>query len=129
MTFGDFLKTLREEKSFGIRELARLSGQDPAYIHRLESGEKISPSAEVLKSIIRSLKTDERRQRILRLLGDQGEVDDSLVSLVLKKGEILIEDFESAARASFRGSRPETEEQWEKFIEGIQKARESIERG
>ena len=129
MTFGEFLKRLREEKGFKIRELARLSRQDPAYIHRLESGERISPSADVLKSIIRSLKADERQQRILRLLGDQGEVDDTLVSLVLRKEEILMEDFESAARASFRGSPPKTEEQWEKFIDGIRKARESIEGG
>jgi len=129
MTFGEFLKRLREEKGFKIRELARLSSQDPAYIHRLESGERISPSADVLKSIIRSLKADERQQRILRLLGDQGEVDDTLVSLVLRKEEILMEDFESAARASFRGNRPKTEEQWEKFINGIRKARESIEGG
>lgn len=129
MTFGDFLKALREEKGFGIRELARLSGQDPAYIHRLESGAKLSPSADVLKSVVRSLKVNERQQRVLRLLADQGEVDDSLVSLVLRKQEILIEDFESAARASFRGNRPKTEEQWEMFIDGIRKARESIERG
>ena len=129
MTFGEFLKRLREEKGFKIRELARLSRQDPAYIHRLESGERISPSADVLKSIIRSLKADERQQRILRLLGDQGEVDDTLVSLVLTKEEILMEDFESAGRASFRGNRPKTEEQWEKFIDGIRKARESIEGG
>jgi len=129
MTFGDYLKKLREEKGFGIRELARLSGQDPAYIHRLESGAKVSPSADVLKTIVRSLKVSERRQRVLSLLADQGEVDAALVSLVLRKEEILMVDFESAAKASFRGNRPKTEEQWEKFIDGIRQARESFERG
>jgi len=63
------------------------------------------------------------------LLAGWGEVDDTLVSLIRRKREILTEDFESAARASFRGNHPKTEEQWEKFITGIKKARESIEHG
>lgn len=129
MTFAQFLKMLREEKNLGMREFARLSDQDPAYIYRLEAGDKSSPSAEVLKSLIRSLKPDERQARILRLLADRGEVDDVLVKLVLKDTKIVIEDFESAAGASFRENRPETEEQWRKYIARVRKAREEFERG
>lgn len=129
MTFGRFLKKLREGKHFKIRELARLAQIDPAYVYRLEEGGKSSPSDKVLKSLIRSLKPDERQERILRLLTEQGEVDDNLVNLVLKKEKILIEDFESAARASFRENRPKTEDQWERYLEGIKKVREEIERG
>jgi transcriptional regulator with XRE-family HTH domain len=129
MTFGKFLKKLREEKDLGIRELARLSGQDAAYIYRLEAGEKSSPSDEVLKSLIRSLKPEERRQRVLRLLAERGEVDDVLVELVLSDTKIVVEDFESAAGASFRENRPETEEQWRRYIAQIKNAREEFERG
>ena len=129
MTFGQFLKTLREGKDLGIRELARLSGQDAAYIYRLEAGEKSSPSDEVLKTLIRSLKSDERRECVLRFLAERGEIDDVLVELVLKDSNIVIEDFESAAGASFRESRPETEEQWRRYIAQIKKARQDIERG
>ena len=129
MTFGMFLRQLREEKDLKIRELARLSKQDPAYIYRLEAGEKTSPSEEVLKSLIRSLKPDERRERVLRVLADCGEIDDELVSLVLKDSEIVFEDFESAARATFRDNRPATEEQWRRYINRIREAREEIERG
>lgn len=129
MIFAQFLKRLREEKGLGIRELARLSGQDPAYIYRLEVGDKSSPSNEVLKSLIRSLKPDERRQRILQLLAERGEIDDILVELVLKDTEIVIEDFESAAGASFRENRPTTEEQWRRYIAQIKQARVEFERG
>ena len=129
MTFGQFLKTLREGKDLGIRELARLSGQDAAYIYRLEAGEKSSPSDEVLKTLIRSLKSDERRERVLRFLAERGEIDDVIVELVLKDSNIVIEDFESAAGASFRESRPETEEQWRRYIAQIKKARQDIEHG
>lgn len=126
MTFGAFLKKLREEKQFKIRELGRLAKLDPAYIYRLEEGEKSSPSDEVLRNLIRSLKLDERRERILRLLTQQSDVDDQLINLVLKKETILIEDFESAAKASFRENRPQTEEQWEKYLQKIKEAREAI---
>jgi len=129
MTFGQFLKTLRENKGLGIRELARLAGQDAAYIYRLEAGEKSSPSDEVLKTLIRSLKPDERRERVLRFLAKHDEISDILVELVLKDTKIVIEDFESAATASFRESRPETDEQWRRYIAQIKKAREDIERG
>ncbi len=129
ITFGHFLKLLREEKELKIRELARLAQLDQAYIYRLEGGEKSSPSEQVLKGLIRSLKADERRSRILLLLAEQGEVDKNLITLVLENGEIAIEDFESAARASFRENRPKTEEQWSRYINHIRRARETIEIG
>jgi transcriptional regulator with XRE-family HTH domain len=129
MTFGQFLRKLREEKSLGLRELARLVDFDPAYIYRLEEGEKRSPSEDVLKAVIRSLKPGDRRARILRFLAEQGEVYDELVNLAVSDEKILIEDFESAARASFRGSPPKTQGQWRRYLEGVRKARQSIERG
>ena len=129
VTFGTFLKELREEKGLKLRELARLSKQDPAYIYRLESGERTSPSDDVLRTLVRSLKPDERREHIFWLLAERGEVSDSLVSLVLQDEKIVIEDFESAARASFRENPPSTGEQWRKYIDRIRRAREAIESG
>src|SRR6266496_3931304 len=112
MTFGQFLKKLREEKNLGLRELARLVDFDAAYIYRLEEGEKRSPSDDVLKAVIRSLKPGDRRARILRFLAEHGAASDELVNLAATDENIPIEDFESAARASFRGSPPTTQEQW-----------------
>ena len=129
MTFGQFLKKLREEKNLGLRELARLVDFDPAYIYRLEEGEKRSPSEDVLKAAIRSLKPGDRRARILRFLAEHGEVKDELVNLAANDENIAIEDFESAARASFRGNPPTTEEQWRRYLNGIRKARQAIENG
>lgn len=128
MTFGRFLKTLREKKDLKIRELARLSQQDPAYVYRLEEGEKSSPSEAVIKSLIRSLRLNEREAHVLGLLAER-EIDENLINLVLNNDQILLVDFESASRASFRESPPRTEEEWLKYLQKIREAREEIERG
>lgn len=51
MSFGEYLKQIRLEKSISQRELAEKSGISNAEISRLESGERQKPSPDALKAI------------------------------------------------------------------------------
>ena len=108
-----------------MRELGLLSGVDHAYIHRLETGEKESPSAEIVERLIRPLKADERQAGILRIL-DEIDAPPDLVDLVLSDETIDLRDFQSAAQIKYRGkARPK----WDQVINDIRNVREAIEGG
>jgi transcriptional regulator with XRE-family HTH domain len=51
MTFGEYLKQLRNEKKISQRELAEMSGISNAEISRIETGERKKPSHLTLKAI------------------------------------------------------------------------------
>jgi transcriptional regulator with XRE-family HTH domain len=51
VTFGEYLKYLRNEKQLSQRELAEKSGISNAEISRLETGDRKSPSPATLKAI------------------------------------------------------------------------------
>jgi len=126
MTFGELLKRFREERKYTLRDISKLSDIDHAYIYRLETGGKGAPSEEVVTALVKALKLDSRRARILKFLVEQ-PVDDILVDLVLEEPEHSLEDFESAAKMSFRGARPDSEEAWKKVLNRIRKIREDVE--
>ncbi len=103
---GLLLQRLREERRLSLRELAQLAEVDHAYIHRLESGDKESPSDEVLSKLIRALKTSKREAGMLRYLAEHSDTDPSLVRHVLGDKTVTYEIFVSVAGAAFRGNRP-----------------------
>jgi transcriptional regulator with XRE-family HTH domain len=116
--FGFLLQSLREERKLSLRELAQLSDVDHAYIYRLESGDKGSPSEDILLKLIRALKVGKREADMLRYLAKHAETDSALVALALKDATISYEIFASAAGAAFRGSaRPD----YAKLIERIRR--------
>lgn len=127
MTFGELLKRFREERGFTLRDLGKLSGIDHAYIYRLETGEKETPSNEIVKTLTRALKLDSRRAHIWGFLVRQPVADD-LVNLILEEPEYSPGDFESAAQMSFRGARPRGKDAWRKLLHRIQEMREEFER-
>lgn len=51
MTFGDYLKDLRKQKSISQRELAEKSGISNAEISRIETGGRQKPAPDALKAI------------------------------------------------------------------------------
>lgn len=51
MTLGEFIRGLREGKGFSQRQLAELTKVSNTEISRLESGERKSPSPNILKAI------------------------------------------------------------------------------
>jgi len=102
--FGFLLKVLREQRGLSARELARLAEVDHAYIYRLETGEKESPSDEVLGKLIRALKAGKRESDMLRYLAQHRAIDPVLVKHVLADPTVTFDVFASVAGAAFRGS-------------------------
>jgi|HubBroStandDraft_6_1064221.scaffolds.fasta_scaffold918520_1 transcriptional regulator with XRE-family HTH domain len=124
-SFGRLLGRLRERRALSLRELGLISGVDHAYIHRLETGEKESPSVDIVDRLVRHLKTGEREAAVLRILREIDAPQD-LVDFVLSEKSIDLRDFQSAAQIRFRGkARPK----WGEVISHIRTAREAIERG
>ena len=116
--FGLLLQNLREGRKLSLRELAQLSEVDHAYIYRLENGEKVSPSEDVILKLIRALKAGKREADMIRYLAKHTDTDNTLVDLILKDPTISYEIFTSVAGAAFRGSgRPD----YPKLIERVRK--------
>ena len=115
---GFLLRRLREERRLSLRELAQLADVDHAYIYRLETGAKESPSEEILSKLIRALKAGKREADMLRYLAKHPETDAALVAHVLEDVTVTYEIFTSAAGVAFRGhGRPD----YRKLIERIRK--------
>jgi transcriptional regulator with XRE-family HTH domain len=101
---GFLLRNLREERGLSLRELAQLAGIDHAYIYRLETGAKESPSDEILSKLIRALKAPKREAEMVRYLAAHSETDATLVAHVRKDPAVTYEIFAAAAGAAFRGT-------------------------
>jgi transcriptional regulator with XRE-family HTH domain len=125
--FGGFLERLRTEKGLSLRQLGQLADIDHAYVHRLETGEKVGPSDDIVNGLIRALRPGERKGRILKFLVGQS-VEEDLLDEVLEDADIPIDDFESAAQMRSRG-RPEGREAWRRILKQIRQIREKMEGG
>jgi HTH-type transcriptional regulator, competence development regulator len=101
---GYLLRVLREERGLSLRELAQLAGIDHAYIYRLESGDKESPSDEVLTKLIRALKAPRREADMLRYIAAHPETDAGLVAHVRQDPTVDYEVFAATASAAYRGT-------------------------
>ena len=116
--FGFLLQRLREQRGLSLRELAQLAGVDHAYIYRLETGDKESPSGEVLTKLVRALKANKREADMLRYLAEHPHVDPGLVAYALTDGTVTIEEFSSMAGVAFRGTgRPD----YPKLVERVRR--------
>jgi transcriptional regulator with XRE-family HTH domain len=123
---GFLLQRLREERRLSLRELAQLGDIDHAYIYRLETGDKESPSEEVLSKLIRALKAGKREADMLRYLAKHAETDVGLVTHVLTDPTVTYEIFASVAGAAFRGTvRPD----YPKLIERVRRILDEENRG
>jgi len=101
---GFLLQNLREERRLSLRELAQLADIDHAYIYRLETGAKESPSDEVLSKLIRALKAPKRETDMLRYLAAHPDFDPGLVAFVRQDASVTFDEFASAAGMVFRGA-------------------------
>lgn len=100
---GFLLQHLREQRRMSLRELSQLADIDHAYIHRLERGEKGSPSEDVLLRLIRALKAERREADMLRFLAAHPETTRDLVVEVMKNSTVTYDEFTAAAGMVFRG--------------------------
>jgi len=101
---GVLLRVLREERALKLRELGQLADVDHAYIYRLETGAKESPSDEVLSKLIRALKAGKREALMLRFLAEHPATDAALVKQVLGDKSVTYDIFAAAAGTAFRGT-------------------------
>lgn len=101
---GLLLRFLREERGLGLRELGQIAEVDHAYIYRLETGAKESPSEEVLSKLIRGTKAGKREALMLRFLAEHPATDAALVKLVLSDKTVTYDIFAAAAGTAFRGA-------------------------
>ena len=107
---GAQLRFLREERGLSLRELGRLADVDHAYIHRLETGGKESPSADVIGRLAKALKAARRDVDILLYLAAHPDTPVELVTLATKDSSITYDVFTGAASMAFRGRRPNFEQ-------------------
>ena len=101
---GFLLQYLRERRRDSLRDVGQLAGIDHAYIYRLETGGKDSPSEDVLAKLIKALRAVEREAEMLRYLAKHPETKTGLVEHVLKDNTVTFVEFASVAGAAFRGS-------------------------
>jgi len=102
--FGFLLQRLREGRRLSLRELGQLADIDHAYIYRLETGDKESPSEEARSKLIRALKATKREGEMLQYLAEHSETDPALVEHALADASVTFEEFCSAAGVAYRGT-------------------------
>jgi transcriptional regulator with XRE-family HTH domain len=95
-TLGAALSTLRARRLLSLRELGRLSGIDHAYLYRLETEHKSSPSAEVIAKLVKALKLDARDSKLVKRLA----LGPEAAAAVKEERERVLNEIERTA-ASF----------------------------
>ena len=115
---GTVLRALREKRGLSLRELGQLAEVDHAYIHRLETGAKESPSDDVIGRLARALKAERREAQLLRYLAEHPDTDVGLVMHALDDQSVSYTVFAGAAGMAFRGSgRPD----YKKMLERVRR--------
>ena len=102
---GVALRKLRERRTLSLREVNQLADIDHAYVHRLETGEKASPSEEIIGKLIKVLKPNERDAGIVRWLAEHPEADPGFVSFVLDDDTIHLDHYTAASGMMHRGNK------------------------
>lgn len=101
---GVALRKLRERRTLSLREMGQLSTVDHAYVHRLETGEKTSPSEELVTKLLKVLKPSDREADIIKWLTSHPDVDPDLVVYALEDETVDAEIFMAAAGVRHRGN-------------------------
>ena len=102
---GTWLKNLRDDRNLSLRVVALRSAVDHAYIHRLETGAKESPSDEVVKKMVAALQPSERDTAILRFLANHPNVDIKLLEFVRADPKLSFDEFHMLTTVVNRGAR------------------------
>tara|TARA_R110002049_G_scaffold309189_1_gene518294 strand:- start:13088 stop:13450 length:363 start_codon:yes stop_codon:yes gene_type:complete len=85
--FGEVLRELRVAQDLGLRETASKVGISPAYLSRIERNKEKPPSAEIIKSLAKTLAADpdvlfrlssSTDPELAELLNDQPELSQLL---------------------------------------------------
>ncbi len=74
MTFGSYLRQLREEKELSLRELARRAEVSVSYLSHVESGKREPPAPAILKRVASALEVTTRE-----LMAKAGHLQEGVV--------------------------------------------------
>ena len=101
---GVAIRFCRDRRELSLRETGRLAEVDHAYIHRLETGEKDSPSPEIIGKLIRVLRPTPRDADLIQYLMRHPAGDPELVRYFLEHPDVRIDYFEAAYGMRHRGT-------------------------
>lgn len=101
---GILLRDLRRERALNLRELAQLAGVDHAYIQRLETGTKSSPSDEVLGKLAKALRAPKREAEMLSYLARNLDTPTLLVEFARGDPSVTFFEFRGIATTVHRGN-------------------------
>ncbi|MEP7181385.1 MAG: transcriptional regulator [Betaproteobacteria bacterium] len=96
-----------EGRGFDHARTYRLGRGGPsaqAYVHRLETGEKMNPSPDLVGKLLKVLKASERDADVIKALVEQPDADPALVEYVLADQSIGVQLFTAAAGVRHRGT-------------------------
>ena len=102
---GGWLKGLRDDRNWSLREVAQRAGVDHAYVYRLETGVKESPSVEVIDKLIVALTPSPRDVEILRFLAAHPNVDPGLAEFARGDASVSPQEFHMLTTVVNRGAR------------------------
>jgi HTH-type transcriptional regulator, competence development regulator len=99
---GLLLRRLREARDLSMREVGQLADVDHTYIFRLETGEKQSPSEELLARLLKVLRAKPREVEMAQFMMNN-DVNPAWVDHVLPT-DMTAEMFEMGASMRHRGA-------------------------
>jgi transcriptional regulator with XRE-family HTH domain len=101
---GFLLREMRNERGLNLREVAQLADIDHAYVQRLETGTKGSPSNDVLARLAKALKAPKRETEMLPYLAKNPDTAVSLVEFVRGNPAVTFAEFRGLATFAHRGA-------------------------
>ena len=123
---GDYLRTLRTQKGYSLREAETLLGVSRTFICDLEkgapvpSGNKKGEKTNLVQKYIEVYELDEKQAEEFKLLVDESLLNKSSNNIsadvvdYLKSNQVVQQVLRKAIEADL------SEEEWRKFLEGIE---------
>jgi len=105
LALGIWLKDLRDRRDLTLRDVAQRAGVDHAYISRLETGEKESPSDEVIDKLVAALGASRRDAKILKVFVSNRSADPALAEFVRADASVTPEELNMLTTVVNRGAR------------------------
>ncbi|HYC97071.1 helix-turn-helix transcriptional regulator [Brevundimonas sp.] len=102
---GRWLRAMRDARDLSLRDVAQRSGVDHAYIYRLETGAKESPSDDVIDKLTTALGSAPRDAEILKFLALNTNVDPSLAEFAVVDPTVTPSQFQMLTTVVNRGAK------------------------
>ena len=114
MSFGEYLREKRKERSFSLKILARLIGKSKSYISQLENGTRPAPKQSTLEAISKALVLNDSENKKLFDLADQSRntISDELSDYINTH-----KDVKEALQVSKNKNVPD--EDWKSFLKQL----------